>query len=185
MADLEERAPKAADHDLRDAQHQGPRGLLQAFRGARQTRLHRPGAGSAASRGADELAASAREAGLVAEPMPDVMSALAAIAATQAGSAAARAYRGLALSRGGRCWRLTARRRCSGRHSGESRNPARTLKLAECQHWTPAFAGVTKKGNQIAALIQSDSRFFGWAPICIAIGSPFLKTISVGIERTP
>ena len=38
---------------------------------------------------------------------------------------------------------------------------------------------------QIDCLIQSESRFFGMAPTCIAVGSPFLNRISVGIERTP
>ena len=44
---------------------------------------------------------------------------------------------------------------------------------------------VAGKPPQIDWLIQSERRCFGIAPTCIAVGSPFLKRISVGIERTP
>ncbi|MEJ0011459.1 MAG: folylpolyglutamate synthase/dihydrofolate synthase family protein [Bauldia sp.] len=83
MADLEERAPKPLVMISGMLNTKDPVGFFKPFAGLAQRVYTVPVPGSAASRGAVELAAAAREAGLIAEPMADVSAALAAIAAAQ------------------------------------------------------------------------------------------------------
>jgi dihydrofolate synthase/folylpolyglutamate synthase len=87
MADLEERAPKPLVMISGMLNTKDPVGFFKPFAGLARRVYTVPVQGSAASRSAEELAAAAKEAGLVAEPMPDVAAALAAIASTQSGPA--------------------------------------------------------------------------------------------------
>jgi dihydrofolate synthase/folylpolyglutamate synthase len=82
MADLEERAPKPLVMVAGMLNTKDPVGFFKPFAGLAQRVYTVPVPGSAASRTAEELAAAAEAAGLGAEPMADVPSALAAIAAT-------------------------------------------------------------------------------------------------------
>ncbi len=68
------------------------------------------------------------------------------------------------------------------RRSAESGKKYAPKKSRDCSR---PFGQMCRKGRQIDWVIQSDRRCLGMAPTCIAVGSPFLNMISVGIERTP
>jgi dihydrofolate synthase/folylpolyglutamate synthase len=83
MADLEERAPKPLVMISGMLNTKDPVGFFRPFAGLAQRVYTVPVPGSAASRTAEELAGAAEAAGLGAQPMADVPTAIAAIAATQ------------------------------------------------------------------------------------------------------